>query len=148
MKKMLNEMKLTIPALSNNESYARYSVSSFAAQLDPTLEEIADIRTVVSEAVTNSIIHGYRNSKGNVYIHARYFDDRSIIIKIKDKGCGIPDIQKAIEPFYTGDPGGERGGMGFTIMSSFTDRMKVTSVLDKGTTVILEKKLHKSISKN
>ena len=138
-------MKLTLPALSANEGYARYAVSSFASQLDPTLEEIADIRTVVSEAVTNAIIHGYRNTEGNVYIHARYFDDRSIVIKIKDKGCGIPDIEKALEPFYTGDPGSERGGMGFTIMSSFTDRMKVRSALDKGTTVILEKKLHKTV---
>ncbi len=143
MKKVTNEMKLEFPALSVNESYARYAVSSFVSQLDPTLEEVADIRTVVSEAVTNSIIHGYREKSGKVYISVRYFDTRTVRISIKDKGCGIPDIEKAMQPFYTGDPGGERGGMGFTIMSSFTDKMKIKSVLGKGTTVTLEKNLKK-----
>lgn len=145
MKKLLNEMNLVLPALSINESYARYAVSSFAAQLDPTLEEIADIRTVVSEAVTNAVIHGYRESEGRIYINVKYFDNRVLRIKISDRGCGIADIERATQPFYTGDPGGERGGMGFTIMSSFTDSMKIKSVLGKGTTVILEKKLHKMI---
>lgn len=147
MKKMLNEINLTLPALSVNESYARYAVSSFAAQLDPTLEEIADIRTVVSEAVTNSIIHGYRETDGKVYINVKYYDNRVLRIKITDKGCGIPDIDKAIQPFYTGDPMGERGGMGFTIMSGFTDKMKIISTVGKGTTVILEKKLHNTLKR-
>ena len=146
-KEVINEMNLRIPALSVNEGYARYAVSSFVAQLDPTLEEIADIRTVVSEAVTNSIIHGYRDKKGEVFISVKYFDDRRVRITIRDRGCGIEDIEKATEPFYTGDPQGERGGMGFTIMSSFTDKMKVKSVLNKGTTVTLEKKLHKNVTR-
>ena len=145
MKKLLNELNITLPALSINESYARYAVSSFATQLDPTLEEIADIRTVVSEAVTNSIIHGYRESQGKVYINVKYFDNRVLRIKISDKGCGIPDIEKAVQPFYTGAPDTERGGMGFTIMSSFTDKMKIYSAVGKGTTVVMEKKLHKPI---
>ncbi len=146
-KELINEMNLSIPALSLNEGYARYAVSSFVAQLDPTLEEIADIRTVVSEAVTNSIIHGYRDSSGNVLISVKYFNDRTVRITVRDRGCGIADIDKATEPFYTGDPAGERGGMGFTIMSSFTDKMKIKSVLGKGTTVTLEKKLHKNVTR-
>lgn len=144
-KELINEMNLRIPALSVNEGYARYAVSSFISQLDPTLEEIADIRTVVSEAVTNSIIHGYRDRKGDVFISVKYYNDRTVRITVRDRGCGIADIEKATEPFYTGDPQGERGGMGFTIMSSFTDKMKIKSVLGKGTTVTLEKALHKSI---
>ena len=144
-KELINEMNLRIPALSVNEGYARYAVSSFVAQLDPTLEEIADIRTVVSEAVTNSIIHGYRDKKGEVLISVKYYNDRTVKITVRDRGCGIADIEKATQPFYTGDPAGERGGMGFTIMSSFTDKMKIRSILGKGTTVTLEKTLHKSI---
>ncbi len=146
-KELINEMNLRIPALSVNEGYARYAVSSFVTQLDPTLEEIADIRTVVSEAVTNAIIHGYRDKKGEVFISVKYYDDRTVKITIRDRGCGIADIEKATEPFYTGDPAGERGGMGFTIMSSFTDKMKIKSILGKGTTVILEKRLHKNVTR-
>ena len=146
-KELINETDLRIPALSLNEGYARYAVSSFVAQLDPTLEEIADIRTVVSEAVTNSIIHGYRDKKGDVFISVKYYSDRTVKITVRDKGCGIADIEKATEPFYTGDPQGERGGMGFTIMSSFTDKMKIRSTLGKGTTVTLEKRLHKNVAR-
>ncbi len=146
-KELINETDLRIPALSLNEGYARYAVSSFVAQLDPTLEEIADIRTVVSEAVTNSIIHGYRDKKGDVFISVKYYSDRTVKITVRDKGCGIADIEKATEPFYTGDPQGERGGMGFTIMSSFTDKMKIRSTLGKGTTVTLEKRLHKNVTR-
>ena len=141
MKKAVNEISLDIAALSVNEGYARYAVSSFVAQLDPTMEEIADIRTVVSEAVTNAIIHGYRDKNGRVYINVKYYDDRTVRIRIRDRGCGIADIERAMQPFYTGDPHGERGGMGFTIMSSFTDKMTVKSILGKGTTVSLVKKL-------
>ncbi|MBE6573076.1 MAG: anti-sigma F factor [Ruminococcaceae bacterium] len=141
MKRSQNKMSLTIPARSINESFARYAVSTFAAQLDPSLEEIADIRTVVSEAVTNSIVHGYMESEGKIYISAEYYDDRSIKITVKDKGKGIDDIKKAMEPFYTGAPGTDRGGMGFTIMSSFTDKLSVRSVPNKGTTVTMIKKL-------
>ena len=146
-KELINETDLRIPALSLNEGYARYAVSSFVAQLDPTLEEIADIRTVVSEAVTNSIIHGYRDKKGDVFISVKYYSDRTVKITVRDKGCGIADIEKATEPFYTADPQGERGGMGFTIMSSFTDKMKIRSTLGKGTTVTLEKRLHKNVTR-
>jgi len=141
MKRSQNKMSLTIPARSINESFARYAVSTFAAQLDPSLEEIADIRTVVSEAVTNSIVHGYMESEGKIYISAEYYDDRSIKITVKDKGKGIDDIKKAMEPFDTGAPGTDRGGMGFTIMSSFTDKLSVRSVPNKGTTVTMIKKL-------
>ena len=146
-KELITELNLRIPALSVNEGYARYAVSSFVAQLDPTLEEIADIRTVVSEAVTNSIIHGYREYPGDVFISVKYFRDRTVKITIRDRGCGIEDIEKATQPFYTGDPAGERGGMGFTIMSSFTDKMKIRSILNKGTTVTLEKRLHKNVTR-
>ena len=146
-RELINEMNLRIPALSLNEGYARYAVSSFVAQLDPTLEEIADIRTVVSEAVTNSIIHGYREKQGDVFISVKYFSDRTVRISVRDRGMGIGDIEKATQPFYTGDPAGERGGMGFTIMSSFTDSMKIRSVLGRGTTVTLEKKLHKNVTR-
>ncbi len=146
-KELINEMNLRIPALSVNEGYARYAVSSCVTQLDPTLEEIADIRTVVSEAVTNSIIHGYREHRGDVFISVKYFNDRTVKLSVRDRGCGIPDIEKAMQPFYTGDPAGERGGMGFTIMSSFTDKMKIKSILGKGTTVTLEKKLHKNVTR-
>lgn len=145
-KALINEMNLRIPALSVNEGYARYAVSSFAAQLDPTLEEIADIRTIVSEAVTNAVIHGYRESKGDIFISVKYYNDRTLRISVRDRGCGIADIEKATQPFYTGDPQGERGGMGFTIMSSFTDKMKIRSVLGKGTAVTLEKKLHNNVT--
>ncbi len=143
MKKPLNTLSIEIPALSVNEGYARYAVSSFIAQIDPTLEEIADIRTVVSEAVTNCVVHAYRECEGKIYISVKYYDNRSVRIRIKDKGCGIADTKKAMEPFYTGDPLGERGGMGFTIMSSFTDSLTVKSVLGRGTTVTMVKKLKK-----
>lgn len=143
MRKTENEISLVIPAKSLNESFARYAVSAFASQLDPTLEELADIRTVVSEAVTNAVVHAYKESLGKIYINAKYFDNRVIRIQIKDKGCGIADVKKALEPFYTGAPGTERGGMGFTIMSNFTDKLTVRSALGKGTTVIMEKRFKK-----
>ncbi len=146
-RELINEMNLRIPALSLNEGYARYAVSSFVAQLDPTLEEIADVRTVVSEAVTNAIIHGYREKQGDVFISVKYYNDRTVRISVRDRGMGIGDIEQATQPFYTGDPAGERGGMGFTIMSSFTDSMKIRSVLGRGTTVTLEKKLHKNVTR-
>lgn len=141
MKTELNSISLKIPAKSVNEAYARYAVSSFVSQLDPTLEEIADLRTVVSEAVTNCVIHAYREKEGEIYITVKYYSDRTVKIKIKDKGCGIADISKAMQPFYSGDPCGERGGMGFTIMSTFTDKLSVKSILGRGTTLTITKKL-------
>jgi anti-sigma F factor len=138
--KPVNEMKLEIESKSINEGFARYSVSAFAAQLDPTVEELSDLRCAVSEAVTNAIIHGYRGVQGIVYINARYFDDRSVRIKITDKGVGIDDIKLAMQPLYTSDPAGERGGMGFAVMQSFTDNLSVRSKPGKGTTVTMTKK--------
>ena len=142
MKSAVNKMKLTVAAKSVNESYARYAVSAFAAQADPTVEELADIRTVVSEAVTNAIIHGYRDiPDGEVYISVKYYDDRTFVINVRDRGCGIADIKKAMEPLYSSDPSGERGGMGFTIMQSFSDSLRVSSLPGRGTSVTVRKKL-------
>lgn len=141
-KKVINEVDISFPARSVNESFARYAVSSFCAQLDPTLEEISDIRTAVSEAVTNAVIHGYREDpSGTVYINAKVCEDRTLIIRVRDRGCGIADIKLAMTPLYSGDPSGERGGMGFSIMESFTDDLDVRSSVGKGTTVTMVKRL-------
>lgn len=141
-KKIINETEITFPARSVNESYARYAVSAFCAQLDPTIDELTDIRTAVSEAVTNAIVHGYRNAEnGKVYIKVSICDDRTLIIKVRDSGCGIEDIGLAMTPLYTSDPLGERGGMGFSIMESFTDDLTVRSGVGKGTSVTMVKRL-------
>lgn len=137
----INEMKLIFPSESRNESYARYAVTAFVAQLDPTTEELADIRTAVSEAVTNGILHGYRGTSGKVWVEVKLYEDRTVRITVRDKGCGIEDIEKARQPLFTGDPSGERGGMGFTIMESFSDKLTVRSKPGKGTTVIMTKRL-------
>ena len=136
-------MKLQIPSKSLNESFVRIAVASFFAQLDPTVDEISDIKTAVSEAVTNSIVHGYENTIGTIYIHAKILDDKTIYIRIKDKGCGIENVDKAKEPMYTTCKTGERSGLGFTVMQSFMDRLKVISKIGKGTTVTLIKTLNK-----
>ncbi len=139
--KITNTLKLEFDSDSKNESFARSTVSNFAARLDPTITELSEIRTAVSEAVTNCIIHGYRGTKGKITVTVMLYSDRHIKIRIKDKGCGIKDIVKAREPLYTSDPSGERGGMGFSIMESFTNKMKVTSKENQGTTVTLMKRL-------
>ena len=139
--KIINTMKLEFDSDSKNESFARSTVSNFAARLDPTITELTEIRTAVSEAVTNCIIHGYRGTKGKITVTVMLYSDRHIKIKIRDNGCGIKDIEKAREPLYTSDPSGERGGMGFSIMESFTNKMKVTSQENQGTTVTLMKRL-------
>ena len=126
---------------SENERFARQGVCSFIVGLDPTISDLADIRTAVSEAVTNCVVHGYKNKEGLIYISVKYLSDRSVVIKIRDKGMGIADIEKCKQPLYTTDPSGERGGMGFAIMESFTDKMTVKSSVGKGTTVTLVKKL-------
>lgn len=136
-----NIMKLSFLSDSRNESFARYSVTAFAAQLDPDTEELAEIRTAVSEAVTNCIIHGYRGGQGKISIDTRLYSDRTVKIRISDKGCGIEDIDRAMQPLFTTDRSGERGGMGFAIMESFCDRLKVTSKPGAGTTVTMTKKL-------
>lgn len=133
-----NEMKLEFLSKSNNESFARITVAAFAAQLDPTVEELADIKTAVSEAVTNSIIHGYEEKEGKVKIECKLFAN-SIEIEISDNGKGIENIEKAREPLYTSKPDLERSGMGFTIMESFMDEVKVESVLGIGTKVTMKK---------
>ncbi len=139
--KVLNEMKITFRSISENEGFARTAVCSFAAMLDPDLEEISDIRTAVSEAVTNCIVHGYRNSQGPVEITAKILCDRELYIKVRDKGCGIPDIEQAMEPLFTTAQCDERAGLGFAVMESFMDSLKVTSAVGNGTTVIMRKKI-------
>ena len=134
-------MQLKILSKSTNESYARVAVSAFFAQMDPTIDEITDIKTAVSEAVTNSIVHGYSNSIGYIFINAKILDNNAIYIKIRDRGCGIENVKKAIEPMYTTCTTGERSGLGFTVMQNFMDSLKVNSKKDKGTTIILKKTL-------
>ena len=138
--KILNQFKMQLTARSSNESFARCAVASFISQLDPTLEEISDIKTAVSEAVTNCIVHAYPNSIGTITMKMRIFDDNSLEITIKDGGIGIPDIEKALTPLFT-TGGDDRSGMGFTIMESFTDSMKVSSKPNKGTTVTMRKRI-------
>ena len=137
-----NEMKLEFLSKSNNEAFARVTVAAFAAQLDPTLEELADIKTAVSEAVTNSIIHGYENTEGIIKIVARIFAN-TISIEISDTGKGIENIELAKQPLYTSKGDLERSGMGFTIMESFMDEMQVESVLGLGTKVTMKKLIKK-----
>ena len=139
-RKYENKMQLEILSKSNNEAFARITVAAFAAQLDPTIEEISDIKTAVSEAVTNSIIHGYENKEGIIKIVAYLFEN-AIRIEISDQGKGIEDIDIAREPLYTTKPDLERSGMGFTIMDSFMDELKIESVVGMGTKVTMEKRI-------
>ena len=138
---MTNEMKLCIPSLSVNEGMARAAVAAFCAQLDPAMSDLADIKCAVSEAVTNCIVHGYRDTVGLIYITVKVFSDGGVRIVIKDKGCGIEDVEVARQPLYTTDAEGERSGMGFTVMESFCDKVRVVSKCKKGTTVTLYKML-------
>ena len=138
---IINEMKLKIPGKSVNEGFARSAVAAFAAQLDPTVAEIADIKTAVSEAVTNCIVHAYRDTIGTIYIETRVLENRVFMIKIKDRGCGIADVKQAMEPLFTTAPGEERAGLGFPVMESFMDKVTVRSTLGKGTVVTLTKKI-------
>ena len=133
-----NQMKIEFASKSQNESLARVVAAAFVSQLDPTLEELADIRTAVSEAVTNAIIHGYEGKKGKVTMECTLVD-RTIEIKITDRGRGIEDLELAMQPLYTSKPELERSGMGFTVMQSFMDFLEVKSALHKGTTVIMRK---------
>ncbi len=144
--KVINTMKTEFVAKSVNEGFARAAVAAFAAQVDPSVAIIADIKTVVSEAVTNAIVHGYSGIDDKqtcpIYIQCKLTESGKLVIRIKDKGCGIDDVNTAMQPLYTTDTGGERSGMGFTIMQSFTDGIKVKSAIGKGTTVTLEKRLN------
>lgn len=139
--KKLNSFKLILPSKSVNEGFARAVTAAFAALADPTVEVLSDIKTAVSEAVTNAIVHGYKDHDGEVAIDGALFDNGSIKIKIRDKGCGIADISKAMEPLYT-TSGDERSGLGFTVMESFSDRLRVRSAPGKGTTVTITKYLN------
>lgn len=140
-KKYKNKMQLEILSKSSNEAFARITVAAFVAQLDPTIEELSDIKTSVSEAVTNSIIHGYENKDGIIRISAYIFED-IVRIEIADQGKGIEDIKIAKQPLYTTKPELERSGMGFTIMDNFMDSLKVESVVGMGTKVTMEKKIN------
>lgn len=139
----INIMKVNFLSRSANESFARVAVAAFITQLDPTVDEIADIKTAVSEAVTNCIVHAYRDGIGLIYITVKIFENDKVTITVKDKGCGIDDVARAMEPMFTSSPGSERAGLGFTVMQSFTDRLRVKSRPGFGTTVIMEKKLGK-----
>lgn len=139
-----NIMKLEFLSKSTNEGFARVAVAAFVSQLDPTIEELSEIKTAVSEAVTNSIVHAYDNELGFIYISAQIKED-IVTIQIKDKGKGINDVNKAKEPLFTTKPDLERSGMGFTIMESFMDKLVVKSELNKGTTVTMSKRIKKNI---
>ena len=138
---VLNEVKFTMPSLSVNEGTARAFVSSFIVQADPTVEELSDIRTAVSEAVTNAIVHGYRGTDGKIELTVRLLSGREIYIRIKDSGCGIPDVKQAMEPLYTTSPEEERSGLGFSVMESFMDKLSVRSRVGRGTVVTMRKRL-------
>ena len=137
-----NYMILEFPSKSTNEAFARSAVSCFAAQMDPTMEELGDIRTAVSEAVTNAIVHGYPDELGIITVRCRILKDNVLDIVVKDKGVGIPDINQARTPMYT-TGGADRSGMGFTIMESFMTNLDITSELGKGTTVHMRRKLQR-----
>ena len=139
-----NEMKLEFLSKSSNEAFARITVAAFASQLDPTIEELADIKTAVSEAVTNCIIHGYEDTEGLIKIKARLIKN-TIEIEISDTGKGIEDVELARKPLYTTKANLERSGMGFTIMESFMDNVEIDSVLGLGTKVIMRKKIKKHL---
>ena len=135
---MDNEMKLEIKSKSTNEGFARVVVAAFVSQLDPTIEEIADIKTAVSEAVTNSIIHGYGNGDGVIHIRC-YYHERTVEIEVIDYGKGIENIEMAKQPLYTSNPDSDRSGMGFTIIENFMDEMKIESIVGMGTKVNMKK---------
>jgi stage II sporulation protein AB (anti-sigma F factor) len=138
--KAINEMRLVVKSRSVNEGFARAAVGAFVTTLDPAVDELGDIKTAVSEAVTNAIVHGYRESIQDIYISAAIYPDNRVAVKIRDRGCGIPDVSQAMEPMYTTSKTGERAGLGFAVMQSLCDRVRVISHPGKGTTVTLTKK--------
>ena len=139
--KVINEMHLKFMSKSSNESFARSAVAAFVLELDPTITELADIKTAVSEAVTNAIVHGYRRESGMIYIDVKLTDDNNVIIKIRDKGVGIEDVKQAMQPLFTTAESEERAGLGFAVMQSFTDSVRVNSAPQKGTSVTLKKRI-------
>ena len=136
-----NEMQLIFDSRSSNESFARVTVAAFMTSLNPTVEEVSDVKTAVSEAVTNAIIHGYEGEVHNICIRCRT-KEQTLFVEIEDFGKGIEDVEKAMEPLYTSRPDLERSGMGFTVMETFMDTLEVTSEEGKGTTVIMSKKFN------
>lgn len=136
--KPINDMKLTFLSRSANESFARAAVAAFAAQLDPAVDELVDLRTAVSEAVTNAIVHAYPNALGPITLTVALYENGHIRVQVRDRGCGIPDVGQAMQPLFT-TGGEERSGLGFSVMESFTDRLRVRSTAGKGTTVTMEK---------
>lgn len=136
-----NSTRIQFDSLSSNEAYARGVTAAFLARYDPTVPQLADLKTAVSEAVTNCIVHAYRSRPGDIYIAVRIYDTRKIKIEIKDKGCGIEDVELAKTPLYTTDGSGERSGMGFAVMESFMDKLVLRSVVGKYTKVTLTKVL-------
>ncbi len=138
---VINEIKMRLPSLSVNEGIARAAVAVFCAQADPSPTELADIKCAVSEAVTNCIVHAYRDGIGVIQLRLQVLEGRGIRIEIKDSGCGMEDVRRAREPMYTTDAAGERSGMGFTVMESFCDGVRVTSKPGKGCSVLLCKRL-------
>jgi stage II sporulation protein AB (anti-sigma F factor) len=138
--KKINELKMVFDSRSVNESFSRMAVSAFSSQLDMTVEELGDIKTVVSEAVTNCIVHAYKNTIGKIYITCSVFEEGIVRITVRDKGCGIEDVEKAREPLYT-SVGGDRSGLGFSVMESFSDKLRVRSKVGVGTTVTIEKRI-------
>jgi stage II sporulation protein AB (anti-sigma F factor) len=141
MKAPMNELKMKIPALSVNEGACRAIVAAFCAQLDPNIEELADIKCAVSEAVTNCIVHAYAGRGGVIYITVGLYENREVCIQIRDRGCGIPDVREAMRPLYTTDTTGERSGMGFSVMESFMTRLRVSSAVGRGTRIVMWKQL-------
>ena len=139
-----NYIKLEFPARSANESMARSAAAAFAAQLDPTLDELGDVKTAVSEAVTNAVVHAYPEQMGTVWLRLRIIGEDTLEIIVKDKGKGIPDIKKAMEPLFT-TGGDDRSGMGFTIMESFMDRLQVKSAPGKGTVVTMRRRIRRRV---
>lgn len=136
-----NEVRMTFLSISANESFSRIAVAGIVSQLDPMVDELSDIKTAVSEAVTNAIVHAYNTTVGKIEMTVRILEDKVVYIKVKDYGCGIPDVKVAMEPLYTTSPDGERAGLGFAVMDSFMDKLTVRSKVGKGTTVILVKKI-------
>lgn len=136
--KPFNKVEFSFPSNSVNESFARAAVSAFLAQIDPTVADLTDMKTAVSEAVTNAIVHGYRDKIGLVYISVKLFENGKAVVRVRDKGCGIPNIEEAMEPLFT-TGGEERAGLGFAVMQSFCDCVRVTSAVGRGTSVTLTK---------
>ena len=139
--RLINRMRLTFDALPENESFARVALSAFTVSVNPTMDVLSDLRTAVSEAVTNAIVHAYKEEGGMIEMEAAIREDALLILSVRDEGCGIENIDRAMQPFFTTQPEKERSGMGFSVMQSFMDHVEVTSAVGKGTCVRMEKRL-------